>query len=674
MKVNLKTIVQVAAGLMALMGTPSLSQVKSAVAPPKTATVQPKSSENSGTAKPSEKPNAVKANDPTSEKVKAQSKPEQSTEGQKQAAPSQDLKAAAPVAKAVDGAEKVEQKPKSGAKTVAKTAEPADAADEYEGQASQDKPVDKKASSGSLSNEKLPEGVVPQLPQTLKIAFSKPVSEDLSDEGKKSVDRALKTACQNLGKAMLIGKGPWNMGAFSGVFCTYAGKKVAGNEKPNPYVLEIATKEDADIWTLKSPKGAVVASLSVNASDYLYQMLADLEYIDLLAVYFLDSMPASGYAVLPKDGKLQSIQGRAPYASKAGTRKFGLVGPINDEVLFISALGKDEVSVPYSVGSVTLEKPFKDQPVKTPPKGKLQAAALKWKVNVSIPAAAKGQTGAWMQSKAGRGTLASKAKLEIVTATKSLIEAGENGTLQDYIDGVTKDSLMGQFAGGYVGVRYGKQLFRNDKLLAKTTFLGVVGEVRAGFLEGFRFYYDKLPKAKESQNGFDTSIEWSRIIVGRSFGMNLGSFIDRLEITPKLGVWNFDSTMELTRNTDGDVTSVGTFSLTRAFSFALEAGAEWYSPAYALRLWYGFDGAAAISKVGSKRVTSNRMGIETIWKAGPRFGMFGHKFGTALMAFYTYESINLTDTSDPDTLADESAITGVGFSSGYLGLGLALSW
>lgn len=335
---------------------------------------------------------------------------------------------------------------------------------------------------------------------------------------------------------------------------------------------------------------------------------------------------------------------------------------------------KDDVAIPTILGSATIEKEFKDQPVKAGAKGKLQPQIVKWKVTPSDPQSFSGRTGVWSHSKQGRGTLAKVAKGEVALAIKKLVEAGESGMLQDYMDGITRDSLMGQFAGGYVGVRYGKQLFRNDKLLAKTTFLGIVGEVRAGFLEGFRFYYDKLPNAKETQNGFETSIEWSRIIVGRSFGLNLTSLVDRIEITPKLGVWNFDSTMALTKSADNEVTSVGRFTLSRAFSFALEAGAEWYSPKYALRLWYGFDGAAAISKVGSKRVTSNRMGIETIWKAGPRFRMFGHGFGTALLAFYMYESINLTDTSEPTANEDEAAITGVGFSSGYLGLGLALSW
>jgi hypothetical protein len=265
-------------------------------------------------------------------------------------------------------------------------------------------------------------------------------------------------------------------------------------------------------------------------------------------------------------------------------------------------------------------------------------------------------------------------QLAIDQAQRLLAEAAAEGVLSNVLRGLRK-GIIATTSTGYVGVRYGPQILPGDPLLAKTAFFSLISEVRGGPLAGVRVYYEKVPMTTLEQDGIETSIAWGRFIVGKSFGLTLSRFADRIDLTPKLGLWNFNAKLPTDVDESGQVMKVGTFDLDRAMSFALEAGVEWSTSWYAIRPWYSFDGGAALSKVSKKHVTSNRVGLDSYWTAGPEFTMFRIPFKTTWLLFALYETIGLTNTDPKTELEDgDSEITAISFSSGYTGAGVAISW
>jgi hypothetical protein len=96
---------------------------------------------------------------------------------------------------------------------------------------------------------------------------------------------------------------------------------------------------------------------------------------------------------------------------------------------------------------------------------------------------------------------------------------------------------------------------------------------------------------------------------------------------------------------------------------------EWYT----LRGWYAIDSGFSLLKTGG-RVTSNRFGFDAYFTAGPSFPIFGVPFKTALLAFFVYEDVSLTAGKPKDPQPGEKEIEGVGYSGGYAGGGIGVTW
>ena len=95
---------------------------------------------------------------------------------------------------------------------------------------------------------------------------------------------------------------------------------------------------------------------------------------------------------------------------------------------------------------------------------------------------------------------------------------------------------------------------------------------------------------------------------------------------------------------------------------------------YLVRTAYGFDTAAATSRLSTKKVTTNRFGIEGLWKAGPKFKLWGDHYNSALLAFYFNESIAISDSRALNETDADEEISEVKLLFGFVGIGLAISW
>jgi hypothetical protein len=242
------------------------------------------------------------------------------------------------------------------------------------------------------------------------------------------------------------------------------------------------------------------------------------------------------------------------------------------------------------------------------------------------------------------------------------------------------NQILDTAASGYVGVRYGREVLLGSgalgKLINKTSMFGLLLEIRGGPVKGLRYYYDVLPRTSTSLPGIngpvDTTIQFSRHVVGFSWDIKMPFMVDKLTIDPKIGMWSFNATLPVTSDSQGRVAQVGDFNLGRTFSLGLDIGLEELADWYTVREWYGVNTGYSIIKSGAK-VTSNRFGVDAYFTGGPDLPIFGVTFKSAILAFFFYESVDLTRNV---TAAENgpATITGVSYKAGYAGLGLALSW
>lgn len=194
-----------------------------------------------------------------------------------------------------------------------------------------------------------------------------------------------------------------------------------------------------------------------------------------------------------------------------------------------------------------------------------------------------------------------------------------------------------------------------------------------------RYYYDKLPEVKirdETSQGdhVDLSITWARHQLGYSFAFDPGFFVNFVTMTPKLGVWNFDATIDTQRDAARRVKATQHFGVVNAVGLGLEVGLEWISERYVLRPWAGLDAGFPLDPK-SDNVSSVRGGIDGYWQVGTPFTMFATEFHLALLAFGFGERVSLKrPNAEQDLAKSDSAIFYFQYKALYAGGGLTASW
>lgn len=495
-----------------------------------------------------------------------------------------------------------------------------------------------------------------------------------------------KKTCEQLGKAMTAEKGPWGFGSFGTYGCYRAKKKVAGIEKAGKWTL-IVTDGSKEVTFKMQHSGEDVGRISMPPSPATVQFFQDDEFTDLVSYAIMDSMPMGMLITKAAvKGTPPSVTGRYWRAGKSKDFKFKVPPPPENLVLY--RLSYDEGAKAWRSNVIGTAKKAKVNEPKSEKKKKattLVGGDVTYETQPAVAdALASGPV--WAQNADGPG--ARKAELEAIIkeAQINLDAAAENGQLLEFLKGKVGSlvtSLFDTAASGYVGFRYGISVLPAEgdlgKLIKSTDRIGVMVEIRGGPVKGLRYYYDKMPEKKldidlADGTSDEASIASARHTLGFSMDFNPGlPVIDRITADPKLGMWEFNARLPSATNDDGDVTQMSDFNLGRTFSLALEIGVENLSDWYTLRGWYGIDTGFSLIKQGG-RVTSNRLGIDAYFTAGPTFPLFGVPFKTALLAFYMFEHVNLTSGKDEELEAGESTVEGLAYDSGYAGGGVAITW
>ncbi len=528
-----------------------------------------------------------------------------------------------------------------------------------------------------------------------KIVLVKSKSRALPDNKKnrKNHRKEFKKACSNIGRALTVGKGPWGFGVF-GSFSCYNGKRRISGKKTRPnWVVEIVDgikQTQITIYRLGKTK-LKVSSVTMPPSEFTHTFLSDVEFVDLVSYSLMDGMPM-GMMVSKSmlTDNPPTFKGRYPRAGRSYRFKHGLPDP--PEELMLYTLDRNVKRGTWDaevVGTAKVAKLVEPKVVGKKKKKRLKGGKIHYEGSSSLSrAAASGAI--WAQNSKGPGMASAELGELINDAHLNLSAAAKGGRFDDFMAGdlgSLADMFIDSIAGGYLGLRYGLQVIPGDDIQSDTSIFSLLVEIRGGPLKGMRYYYDKVPEVKRTEtvvNEFDeteteeeTSITWSRHVVGFSWGFGLGDLVDQVTFDPKIGIWTYNSTLISSYAEDGEtVASVSIFDLGTTVSVALEVGLEWLSDWYTVRGWYAIDSGVSLVETGGT-ITSNRFGIDGFFEAGPMFSLFGFPVKTALLAFYFYENVSIESSSvDPDAALEEGEveITGIEYESGYAGAGVLISW
>ena len=144
-------------------------------------------------------------------------------------------------------------------------------------------------------------------------------------------------------------------------------------------------------------------------------------------------------------------------------------------------------------------------------------------------------------------------------------------------------NLIDEFSRGFVGLRFGKSLVRDSEILAKSNFIGLVFEKRAGLLDGLKINWDFAPEVTDDYEGDDLSLSWNRLAIGLGFHSNFGNFLDGFWLVPRISIMQYSAVIN---QTDGDLLN---FDISNSLTIGFELDYELDLSYMLARAWIGGD-------------------------------------------------------------------------------------
>jgi len=226
------------------------------------------------------------------------------------------------------------------------------------------------------------------------------------------------------------------------------------------------------------------------------------------------------------------------------------------------------------------------------------------------------------------------------------------------------ESIANQTAAGYFGVRYGISLSSKDSpLMHQFRILGLLLEMRGGYLAGLRLIHDQIPEVKVNKDGTDQSFLLSRTLLGWAFEIPSPGLVDKFHVTPRLGRYSSDARVSVIQSVTPLIFSVQEAHINGATSLGLELDAELAKFFYILRGWASQDFTGFADD--SQEARSTRYGLDLFLKGGG----IGGNASLSYLAFLAREDIYLKNKSQQ---GPTQAVKIIGMT--FAGLGLSLSW
>lgn len=499
-------------------------------------------------------------------------------------------------------------------------------------------------------------------------------------------------ACERLTSVFSGGGALWEGSPASSVTCSVAGKVSASNGKPTPsdfkIKVDIRRAGDTMEMTMALPAlaekkvAAAVSNVRLPLTEWTPEFLYDQEFASLVTYKLLDGGP-----ILARlDRSRLSVRNAELRVSEYKvqefrTKKFDPVEPL--PVLALYRLERDLASGRFFATQVGEAKLIKTEKVKVK-SGKGTATrtgfinTARYSIDKKFVAAAGDAGPVWIHSAEAAAARDAKLTTAVNDAHERLTSAARSGLLDNLFskgyDSIS-DLLFQTAASGYVGLRYGRQTLTGNKLLEGAGMYGLLVEIRSGPLNGLKFYYDKFPGTSYKTGDVATSLEWSRLVLGKSFSFGFPFFINRAEVTPKLGRYFLSSVQPVEFDSGGNILTTQKFEIRNQPSFSVEASAERAAKLYTARLWYAIDrGIPFVPVIGTSAVSAERAGADLFLNSGLKAQFLGNEYALNLLAFGMYENLTIEDLMLEDLAPGEVAVSAIQLRSAYAGLGVVVNW
>ncbi len=499
------------------------------------------------------------------------------------------------------------------------------------------------------------------------------------------------TSCSTLASALMDGAGLWESGPAGSTTCKLGENAAVKTGKTTAEDFNVTVRiakagDSIGFWVGTNLAGPPQKNsrpvLTIPSSEWAPEFLSEQEFASLIAYALLDGSPILNRLdpskVSLKGGELRLSMYKE---QKFQTRKFLQVDPLQNIVFY--RLERDSNSgrlVATHLGEGKLIKVEKIKVKAGSGSGSrtFLVPSAKYSFDQKLKDNFDPGTRIWIHSPEGAGSQGKKMATAISEAHERLMDAARSGLLNRFFskgyDSIS-DLLFQTAASGYVGLRYGTQLLKGDKLLENAATYGLLVEIGSGPLNGLKFYYDKFPKTTYVSGDSTLDMEWSKFVLGKSFSIKFPVFFNRVEVTPKLGRYYLTTTQPIEFDDSGAATSTQKFVAKDQPSFSLEVSAERITKHYTGRVWYALDRAISFLPVlGTSAVSAQRMGADLFVNSGLQFRSFGVDYSLNILGFTSYENLKIEDLKSGELAPGEVSVSAIQLRSAYAGLGLVIKW
>lgn len=528
----------------------------------------------------------------------------------------------------------------------------------------------------------------------LKILIESPTLSDESTNGLGA--SGLLAICKKIGRGFLRGQGLWETG-FADNFSCYESKRllfqtgtpdirhieisIRISEEDSKLKFEIGHSEKNDLFQPFGDRG-----ITIPIGKWVGRILSDSDFAMLLAFALIDSCPFTRTV-------------RSDQFTKNGFELVILLtgSPTSDIVKFDSPKAPPKIVV-YEIDIADNTMAFSAKHICD--LGLVDIARRRVKVTsgkqassqiTSVATYRASKPGCYTGSKnrlfshsmegPGKGL---EARQALVSEAYDRMEAAANSGLFDQFlkNGYASVANLVYLttASGYSGARMGYQLLQGsnarDKILNQAKMFGLLVEVRAGPLDGLKFYYDVFPQVSSgSRTDNDITLNWSRFVIGKSFYVALPSFINKIEVTPKIGRYYFAAKLPIEFDAAGEIVTSQEFNIKNQPSFSVEIALERSAKSYTTRFWHSVDRAITfLPVVGTSSVAAERFGMDIFLLTGLKFNLSDTHFSTNWLVFSSYENLRISDLGLDDLGPGDIAVSAVNLRSAYAGFGVVLNW
>lgn len=480
--------------------------------------------------------------------------------------------------------------------------------------------------------------------------------------------------CSRIAQVMTTDQGLWGLGVFRQYGCYLDGKLVAGVAGTSPWLMMLepgANNFTIGLYRLPTDTVLVSGNISppVTRVEVLYEMhltppqwlpefLRNDDYARLVAAPFLLSLPAVARMTIE-----EVARGFKALKSETFDERVVAIAPPNL----------------VQLNSLPSLNPARRDRLADLGRGVLTAETDKqwgWRLYDTAP---RFPTDDLFVSTGGATDVRAQLAETVLRTYTETLAADDPFVLSAALKGTVNWATYrnsDHVAPFSIGLRYGRDIDGSEaQFSVPVTTFGMVVEARAGIAKGFRAYYDQTPTVTNPE----TQVEYGarRIQFGRTFSLKMPVIIDRLELTPRIGIWDVQSKVLLHDPVHADVEYVLPVTIKRAVGVGIEGGAEFAAADFVGRVWGSKDISAGgqLDAYSGGSVQGTRYGAEGIFRL---VELGGRRSGNWLtpMIFVVKEDINIMSAGrhsfQRGDQTIEFAAANIAYTMTYVGGGLGL--